>query len=98
MTIWVEIQVAGGSHIKEVTQEAIALANRLQIPVHFKFNDVSCWGEPGDDPARFARQWRAAAEGDSKYKSCTSRDMVKYAREREERERGALRRSVEGTK
>lgn len=83
MTIWVEIQVAGGSPIEEVTQEAIDLANRLQIPVHFKFNDVSCWGEPGDDPARFAKQWHAAAAGHGKYKACTSRDMVKYNAERD---------------
>jgi hypothetical protein len=83
MTIWVEIQVAGGSPIEEVTQEAIALANRLQIAVHFKFNGVSCWGEPGDDPARFARQWLAASEAGGAYPSCTSRDMVKYNAERD---------------
>ena len=96
MTVWVEIQVAGGSPIEEVTQEAIELANRLQIPVHFKFNDVSCWGEPGDDPVRFARQWLAASEGTGKYKSCTSRDMIAYNRAREEKAReSALRRTGE---
>jgi hypothetical protein len=33
MTIWIEIKVAAGSPIEEVMQEAIDLANRLQIPV-----------------------------------------------------------------
>ena len=88
MTIWVEIQVAGGSPIEEVTAKALELANRLQIPVHFKFNGVSCWGEPGDDPARFARQWLAASQAGGKYPSCTSRDMIAYARERDAQRRG----------
>jgi hypothetical protein len=86
-SVWVEIKVGGGAHIDDATREAIALANRLQCPVHFEFCGVSCWGEPGDDPARFARQFTAAQEAGGKYPSCTSRDMVAYLREQESRER-----------
>ncbi len=74
MTIWIEIKVAGGSHIEEGTKEASELAKRVGIAVHFKFNDVSCWTEPdGVSPEIFAHRWHAAANGDGKYRACTNR-------------------------
>jgi hypothetical protein len=59
--IYIKVSVGGGSPIDETCAEAVALANRMGIPVLFDFNDVLCAAHPGDDAALLAANWRDAS-------------------------------------
>lgn len=51
---WIEIEADLGSTLLDCATDAIAIANRLQINVRYKFNDMRCICSPGDDPTTFA--------------------------------------------
>lgn len=75
MSMWIEAKVGGGTPIEEATRDACDLAARLGFPVHFKFNDVSCWAEPyGVTPEEFAARLKLAVEGTG-HRVCTNRVM-----------------------
>jgi hypothetical protein len=44
-----EVECFGGSTIDECCEEAMKLANRLEITVMFQFNEVKCMACPGDE-------------------------------------------------
>lgn len=72
MSLFLDVEVSGGTSIEEAAQDAIDLANRIDITVLFRFNGVRCMACPGDDPVEQAlgeqpdardRAWADAGEG-----------------------------------
>lgn len=62
MSTFLTIVVTGGTAIETASAEAQALADKLDISVQFKFNDVTCWAVPsGLDALLAARQQAAQA-------------------------------------
>ena len=48
--LWLTVEVAPGSDIREVADEAVALANKTGITIWFDFNGVRCLARAGDNP------------------------------------------------
>lgn len=43
----IKVEASPGAHISDAFKEAIALADKLDCFVEFKFNDVTCIANPG---------------------------------------------------
>lgn len=72
MTMYVEAHFVGGTPIDLAAQDAMHLANRLDCAVKFKFNDVTCFANPGQSPAVLAHNWRIAADRGGFHPTCSS--------------------------
>lgn len=57
MSLFLDVEVSGGTSIEEAAQDAIDLANRIDITVLFRFNGVRCMACPGDDPRLLVDRW-----------------------------------------
>jgi hypothetical protein len=57
MSLFLNVEVPGGTSIADAAQETIALANRIGVTVRFDFNGVRCLACPGDDPKRLIEEW-----------------------------------------
>jgi hypothetical protein len=72
VSLSIEVKVWGGTSIDLAAEDAINLANRLSIPVRFKFNDVQCMAHPGGDPKVLADNWRVSADRGGMYPMASS--------------------------
>lgn len=66
-SLYVDVGVYGGVPVEFACAEACALAERLNVTVHFKFNDVKCMAIPGGKAKDLIANWRAAASAPSNY-------------------------------
>ena len=49
------------------------IANRMDCAVKFKFNDVTCFANPGEDPKVLAHNWRVVVDrGVLSHPTCSS--------------------------
>ena len=55
--LWITVEAAPGSNIDDVTKQAVALANKLEMTVWFDFNGVKCLARPGDDAMALKHSW-----------------------------------------
>lgn len=62
--ITVNVDIDGGTDIKDACYEAVELANKLNVVVKFKFNSVICLAIPSGNPENLINSW--ASELDSK--------------------------------
>ena len=77
--LYLKVYPGPGDDIEATAQEAVALAQRLQIPIRFSFNEVICDAYAGDDPLLLAASCKRAISGKIKYASA---DFEKNYRER----------------
>lgn len=68
MSIDIKVNVNPGSSIEDAAIECVTLANRLKIPVEFKFNDVNCYARPGGDPAKLVVDYHEQIGSPRQYK------------------------------
>ena len=74
MTLQLKVEAFAGSDIDSVCEDAIRLADRLQIVVIFSFNGVTCMARPGDSAKELALVWRDELSSSHTYKlACASR-------------------------
>jgi hypothetical protein len=52
----ITVEVLPGTDVTVAAREAIDLANRLGVTVHYDFNGVLCIAAPGDDHESLAEQ------------------------------------------
>lgn len=76
MTMYVTAEFAGGTPIDLAAEDAMRLANQIGFAVKFKFNDVTCFANPGEKPSDLAHNWRVAAERGGAHPTCSSRPTV----------------------
>jgi hypothetical protein len=69
-----EVECFGGSTIDECCEEAMKLANRLEITVMFQFNEVKCMACPGDDAKRLASDYYSELKSKRPYKLARGTD------------------------
>jgi len=58
--IWLTVEAQPGAEIGRTCEEAIALAERMDITIWFGFNGVKCLARKGDDPRRLEADWNRA--------------------------------------
>lgn len=56
--LWLELEGTPGSDILDCCQEAVAVANRLELNVQFRFNGVMCLVHTGDAPRELRARWQ----------------------------------------
>lgn len=61
------VKVSGGTPIEEACGEACALATRVGVWVHFKFNGVDCNAAPHSDPAELAITQQRVQDSKTRY-------------------------------
>ena len=72
--ITLTVEATPGASIKHTAQEAVALAERIGVSVEFKFNVVTCFARPGDDPdGLVAGYFHALHNENDKYKFASDR-------------------------
>lgn len=76
MTMYVEAHFVGGTPIDLAAVDAMALANKLDCAVKFKFNEVTCFANPGEKPADLVHNWRIANDRGGSYPTCSSHPTV----------------------
>lgn len=54
----IELETLVAYHIDAVCEEAVALANKEQKPVHFEFNETHVTVQPGENAVVVAERWR----------------------------------------
>lgn len=72
-TLYLDVEVYGGSNIFDTCVDAIELATRIGISIWFNFNSVRCLARPEDDPEKLAAEWERALHSDSSYKFASTR-------------------------
>lgn len=60
-TLWLNMESVPGSEITETAQEALRLANMLQLTVWFDFNGVKCGIQPNASVEEFVKKFKAQA-------------------------------------
>jgi hypothetical protein len=58
----------GGATIINCANEAVSLANHLQLTIMFNFNEVNCMACPGDDAKRLASDYYSELRSKKPYK------------------------------
>jgi hypothetical protein len=71
-SIYINVESYGGSHISNVIQDMIGLADRLQIHVWSSFNGKRILARPGDDWDKLIQAWGEA---------CVSKSLTVSVRE-----------------
>lgn len=60
-TLWLNLEAVPGSEITETAQEALRLANMLQLTVWFDFNGAKCGIQPNASVDEFVKRFKSAA-------------------------------------
>lgn len=60
-TLWLNLEAVPGSEITETAQEALRLANMLQLTVWFDFNGAKCGIQPNASVDEFVKKFQAIA-------------------------------------
>ena len=68
MDIYLEVNALAGSSIDRTCTQVVELADRICIPVHFRFNGVTCIAHPGDKAGELATAWERELKSDHQYK------------------------------
>lgn len=71
MNLHLNVEVLGGSSIHDACKEACDLADRINVTVDFKFNDITCIAHPGIDAESLEKSWQVAVKSNSHYKFAT---------------------------
>lgn len=66
--ITMKCEISAGSEITDAFQEATELANKLNVCIEFKFNDVTCWAKQGGSIRKGVFEWNEALKRGDKYK------------------------------
>lgn len=66
--LYLELEAYGGSHIEPTCADAVALATRLGVQVHFQFNGVCVMANPGCDPKLLAKRAQEEMSSGSAFK------------------------------
>ncbi len=67
MSISITVNFSAGDDICDCFQEATELANKLNIMVEFKFNQVTCFTKPNGSIRRGVYEYHEAIKSGSKY-------------------------------
>ena len=70
-SLHLNVEVYGASSIHDACKEACDLADRINVTVNFKFNDVICIDHPGIDAESLEKSWQIASKSTSQYKFAT---------------------------
>ena len=66
--LWLTVEVAPGSDIREAADEAVSLATKTGISIWFDFNGVRCLARTGDRPTAIVEDfYRQIAKTDGTY-------------------------------
>ena len=58
-TLWLNMEAVPGSEITETAQEALRLANMLQLTVWFEFHEAKCGIQPNASVDEFVKKFKA---------------------------------------
>ena len=56
-TFVVKVDLFAGTDIKDASWEMCELANRIGCKIEAKFNSVTLWARPGDNPMQLAKAY-----------------------------------------
>lgn len=62
-----KIEFMPGDNIETAFEQATKLADKLEIVVEFKFNDVTCFAYPGGIPEKGVEGYHKTLENKEKY-------------------------------
>lgn len=72
--LWITVEVPPGATISSACDQAVALANKIELTIWFKFNGIKCLALPGDNPRKIESNWRRLMyEGKAKDEPLLSR-------------------------
>lgn len=72
MSASLKIEVSPGDDILTSFEEATRLANKLDVTIEFRFNDVTCLAFPGGSPEKGYRGYHLTLERKDKYPLATN--------------------------
>lgn len=68
----IKVEFSAGADISDAAEEAMGLANKLDILVEFKFNNVTCFCRPGENWRTIPNEYKEAQASMAKYKFASS--------------------------
>jgi len=73
-TLTLKVELLAGTGIRDAACDLCELANRVGVMTEAKFNTVTLWARPGDNPLKLAEAYEISVKNGSTFKIAQASD------------------------